>query len=235
MQVKILCFLFLSFCLNQSKGFLRNFNNTNTINYTTFCKYLSEDRIEPFAPVVIYPTGPITYYNQYESTNSITLNTIYSSGNQWYKNGIVISGATGNKLTIEFYGSLTYTDYYTVTHDTRTSNQVEFNYKGCSSLNEYPVKIPSLPWPCSSSLPVTLNAVNLGAGATYQWWTYENPSSFYFSPSTNTSPSTLIYTNSPNTWNIDGIYTKSSLIDQYGVSHEEVYMYYSFTSQNCAP
>lgn len=229
MQVKILCFLFLSSYLNSfSQSLLKPLDKLNRINCPAFCKFLSEDQIEPFAPVIINPAGPITYYNQYETQNSITLNTIYPSGNQWYKNGVAIPGATGKSLTIQFIGYLNYTDYYTLTHDTRTSNEVAFNYRGCMYSSEYPVTIPWTPWPCISS---TINgnyfqlpAPNLGTGTTYSWWLYW-PSHGY---STCFSINSLGQLTSNGSWCDDAIYTKSSK------DAIETYMFYSFsTNPNC--
>lgn len=171
------------------------------------------------APVAILPEGPIFYYNQYETPNSITLSTVYTSGNQWYKNGVAIPGATGNSLTVQFQGLQSYTDYYTVTHDVRTSNQVEFNYIGCDEPGDYPASVPSTSY-CASSLAsgVPLDAPSLGTGTTYSWWLQTTPTCYSIS---NTG---LLTASGCSSYPSNGVYTLSAL--EY---FDQIYMYYVFT------
>jgi hypothetical protein len=172
----------------------------------------------------VSPAGPITYYNLFETMQHLVLTSSAASSYQWYKNNIAISGATAQTYTISFQGINDYTDYYKVVTSCGTSNTVTFNYIGCYVASDYPVSLPGNSGGfCQSSLPITLYAPSLGAGATYSWWTYWSPSSYSFS---NFSGNTCsLFGSSP--YGSDGIYTKSSNNGQ------EIYMYYSISSANC--
>jgi Secretion system C-terminal sorting domain len=169
-------------------------------------------------PPSVSPAGPITYYNQYETTNQVTLTCNSAPSYQWYKNNTAISGATNQTYTINFQGLSIYTDYYKVITSCGTSNTVTFNYVGCNGPSCYPVSIPSTSY-CASSLTsgnyIQLNAPSLGVGTSYNWWLQNNPTCYSISSSGHLTESSC----SP--YQTDGVYTKSSLSNG-----TQTYMYY---------
>lgn len=175
----------------------------------------------------ISPAGPITYYNQYETTNQVVLTSTPAASYQWYKNNAVIPGATNQTYAAMYSGLSNITDLYKVVTSCGTSNTVTFNYRGCHSTSCYPVTIPSNI--CYSSLPYTLTAPNLGTGTIYSWWTYSNPSDLSFS---NFSGNTCqLNATGPYTGPSfgDWIYTKSAKNGQ------ETYMFYGLDVAFCRP
>ena len=183
-----------------------------------YCLFLT--KLNQMVSAVIIPAGPVTYYNQYETTNYLTLSTASASWYQWYKNDIAIPGATGQNYTISFIRNTTYTDYYKVETSCGTHyNDFTFNYIGCDDVSDYP-GYPSFVTPdywCAQSNPTyTLVSPNLGIGTTYIWWKYNSPSEYTFS---NYSGNTCQLSSSNYGW--EGIYSRSSRNGQ------EVYMYYT--------
>jgi Secretion system C-terminal sorting domain len=176
----------------------------------------------------ISPKGPITYYNQYETTQTIPLTASSSANYQWYKNGQIIPGATNQVLNITCNGLVTYTDYYYVVTTCGTSNSVTFSYIGCNTASCYPVALPSLPI-CSSQSPVTVYSPSLGAGSINTWWTYYTTSCFSFRPIRGATSEKSLFINFPAcTLLSEGIYTKSSL------NGRETYIYYTvYASTSC--
>jgi len=164
---------------------------------------------------IVTPSGPIAYYNQYETPNSVTLTCTTGATYQWYKNNVAISGATNQSYIVNFSGSNIYTEYYKCVNSCGTSNIVTFNYHGCISPADYPVPIPQTY--CVSTLPVTLTAPIL-TGAQYSWWALNNPTVYSFS---NFSGNTCKL-NASSPYPNEGIYTKSDVSNG-----EQIFMFYT--------
>lgn len=170
----------------------------------------------------LLPSGPITWYNQYETVQQDVIWTNTSATRyQWYKNGNPINGATSSQYTIQSFGSSTYTDYYYVATPSGTSNTLTFNYHGCVNASQYPVPIPVSP--CESSFPVTATAPYLANGTYYIEPASQN-SPFYTSSYSNPFHATISIGNCPNGCN-DGYYAVSSIANQ-----ERIEMYFVLTA-----
>jgi hypothetical protein len=177
----------------------------------------------------ITPAGPITYYNQYETSNQITLTCSSSSNYQWLRNNSPIAGETNQTLTVNFNDYVSYSAQYSCLTECGFSNSVTFNYIGCSPYSDYPVSIPSsLSYVCQSALAspnyIQLNAPNLGGGTTSTWWLQNTPTCLSISGSGQLTGSGC------SGYPSNGIYTKSSL------SGEEVYLFYFMNvNSGCKP
>jgi hypothetical protein len=71
----------------------------------------------PSPTVSVTPVGPVSFC----SGDSSTLNSAAATGNQWYKDGSLISGATNAKLVVKATGN--YTDSLTGTNGCKAGNQ----------------------------------------------------------------------------------------------------------------
>ncbi|MGN6163692.1 MAG: hypothetical protein ACTHOF_04050 [Flavisolibacter sp.] len=187
------------------------------------CPFLSSSQLFSQC-TTISPSGPITYYNQYETTNQIILTACSSSNYQWYKNGVAIVGATQRTYTITFSGLTSYTDYYDVrTASGFTIESVEFKYIGCDDPTDYPSSYNPPSYVSLLNFPITLSHPPLGAGATYSWWTFNNPSPFSFSNQIGNT----IKLNSTNCLSgcVEWIYSKA---ENNGIC---TYMFYGISAQ----
>lgn len=119
------------------------------------------------APPVVTPPGPITYYNQYESVNYVTLTCNDAPSYQWYKNNNAISGATSKTYTFSFQGLSSSTDYYKCVTSCGTSNVVTFNYVGCDEPSDYPGSVNTEV--CISTYPISISQPDMGSGGLYYW------------------------------------------------------------------
>ena len=181
------------------------------------CKSTDDVVVQVGGTPTVIPGGPIVYYKQHETANSIDLTYlgIPPGTGTWYKNN-VSTGATGAKYTVSFSGNTTYTDNYKVRSACGTySNSVSFTYIGCDADADYPVSITH--GGCASTMTspnyIQLNAPSLGQGTTYSYWLYHNPSNYSITSNgrlTGTSP-----------WGSDGVYVKSAK------NGAEVYMFYT--------
>lgn len=134
----------------------------------------------PCAPRIT-PVGPIDYYVGLDNfTNGITLTSDKSTGNQWYYNGNLITGATAQSYTVG--GGTPRTDantgnYYVIVNGCQ-SNVVSltFNRYGYGQFGEEIYSLGSKSHPVFSSNYYCYNTTNnvirqfsLGSLATYAW------------------------------------------------------------------
>ena len=156
---------------------------------------------------IVTPGGPITYYNHYEASNSIVLTCDDAPSYQWYKNNVLISGATSKAYTVEFTGGTSYTDYYKCVTACGTSNTVTFNYAACFDESDYPVTVPAPT--CLSQFPISLEQPNMGTGGIYYWDTYHHPSCYSFSDITDIYDRTATFTPSGCGYYDESVYTRA--------------------------
>lgn len=180
------------------------------------------------SPPSVSPAGPITYYYQYESPQDFTLTCNSASSYQWYKDNVIINGATSQTYTIEYDYLNTGIHYYKCVTSCGTSNVVSFDHIPCFDENDYSPTVQVIECESffgTSPFYLQLPAPNLGAGTTSTWWTEDGVSGYYSINSTGQ----LSYTGS-GTYT-DGVYTKSSL-----ANGTQTYLYYPFTvSGSCRP
>lgn len=141
----------------------------------------------PPCSVSISPKGPINYY---VFTDAGVLGRILTSssstGNQWYYNGIPISGATGQTYTVgSGYSTIGSGTYYVVNNGC-TSNvvQVQFKQYGYGNFGEdyfdrlgakvHPIQTSN--YYCYNTNNNSIQQFNLGAGSNYNWNFFVQPS-----------------------------------------------------------
>ncbi len=184
-----------------------------------------------FSSSTISPSGPIKYWNQYETNNGVTLTSSAASTYQWYKNNLSIQGATNQTLFVMCAGTNGFNDTYTcVTNGCELSNPVNVEYIPCFSELDYPSISAVDLSPCASDFPLNLIGVpGFGNGTLYEYWTYNytNPSCYNFQNISSYSNTNTLFYNSACNKNSDGLYFKSSL------NGAENYMFYWLYRQNC--
>jgi hypothetical protein len=120
----------------------------------------------------VTPIGPITYYYWYEGTIQIPL--ISNKAGQWYKNDVIISGATGTNYNASYSGNGIPTDTYKCVNACGTSNVVTINAIGCTTRGQYPVTLPpEASCPATAVTGWTVSQVNKGMNANY-WWQFDD-------------------------------------------------------------
>lgn len=161
-----------------------NNNNVLTLDDLFFgldCSTTTDDvTVNVGSTPSVTPVGPITYYNQYETPQVYTLSCSAASSYQWYKNNVLISGATNQTYDYDFTGCGigTTTEYFKCVTDCGTSNVVTSNYIGCDDAGDYPVTITPQNICASQVVPPNYfqlaTAPNLGTGTNDSWWVSTN-------------------------------------------------------------
>jgi hypothetical protein len=138
--------------------------------------------------VNVTPAGPIDYYipNDYSVIGGFTLTSTTPTGNQWYRNGVAISGATGQTHTIpRGYSHPTTTETYTCIANGCTSNVVTVNFKhyGYGNYGEQSFDFGAKIFPPGGSRYYCINTnnnpiqqFNQGTLADYYWNVITTPS-----------------------------------------------------------
>ena len=129
----------------------------------------------------ITPAGPIEYYipNDYSVLGGFTLTSNMPVGNQWYRNGVVISGATGQTYTIpRGYSHLSTSEIYSCRAYGCTSNNVTVTYKhyGYGNFGEENMDFGAKIFPsggsnyfCRNTANNPIKQFNQGPNANYYW------------------------------------------------------------------
>jgi Secretion system C-terminal sorting domain len=138
--------------------------------------------------VSITPAGPIDYYipNDWSVIGGFTLTSNTPSGNQWYRNGVAINGATNQSYQIpRGYFNQTPTEIYSCKTNGCSSNGVTVNYKhyGYGYYGEEPNNLGAKIFPSGGSRYFCRNTNNnpirqfdQGISANYYWNAITTPS-----------------------------------------------------------
>lgn len=135
----------------------------------------------------ISPSGPIDYYTPLDASavGSAHLTSSSPNGNQWYRNGVAISGATSQTYNItNDWNGIGMKSYYVINNDCR-SNTVLVNFKnyGYGYYGEevyffgskiHPIQTSN--YYCHNSVNNDISQIDLGVGSTYTWNFIVNPS-----------------------------------------------------------
>lgn len=135
----------------------------------------------------ISPAGPIKYYYQYESPQTVTFTSSPAASYQWYKNGVAIAGATNQSYTNDadmspmnpFNGPINI--YYHVVTPCGASSAVAVTYIPCFDETDYPVQFPRLTCGSAFNNPpyyIQFPAPYLGSGTISSWGIHDNYSCF---------------------------------------------------------
>lgn len=150
-------------------------NDFSVDDISLTCRSISSFNVNVNNTPQITPVGPIDIYYVYDGIYSFSLKSNTTNNNQWYKNGVLIRGATSQIYIINFTGHQTINDVYTVITSGCISNSVIIKTIGCLFDSEYPVPIPHSVSP--PSLTTTSQQLDLGRGSIYSWIQNSSPGS----------------------------------------------------------
>lgn len=116
---------------------------------------IGADEIElPYKPPVITASGPLTFCQG----GNVILSSSIATGNRWYRNGVLIPGATAQTYQAEQTGF-----YKTITTD------------GCITLSSDSLRITVNPMPDTPVITVSGDTLISSAPSGNQWFLYEQP------------------------------------------------------------
>jgi hypothetical protein len=124
----------------------------------------------------ITPSGPIDVYEIYDGVLPFTLTSASATGNQWYRNGVAIPGATNQTYTFNNSGNIAYTNQYTVVVNGCLSNAVNYNWHPVMTWaqSEYPAgTIPGELCASNTSMVTNITQPTLGPGTVFTWVLYQ--------------------------------------------------------------